>query len=693
MAFSAYSQLLETLPIAAIGFGAKGEYLFANAAFEQLWGLDLNRVSKLTAQDLDAFVQQQIDPRPHSHSAEGVFGSGLILQKGCQRLTDGRVLELIETPLALADNHAGVLQLWVNHTSITQEYQSLLVEHKLLLELINEVPDQIYFKDLDSKFTRINPALAKRYQISSPSEAIGKTDAEFYSNEHFAITRAEELQIMQSGVAEHNKLHHEIWDDGTESWNISTKMPVLNSASQVIGLVGISHDITEHKKQEADAWNRANHDDLTHLSNRSYFMEQLNSAVSRAKRQSDMVAVLLLDLDRFKEVNDTLGHSQGDALLVHMADRFVDIMRDTDIIGRLGGDEFAFVLQFTDLEAIPELLTRILAAVEKPIELMHDSVSLSASIGVAIYPIDAQTSEGLLGCADEAMYHVKHLGRAGFAFYSEALSLSTKRRLKLSTDLRSAIGTEQISVKYQPIMAANYDRIVGAEALCRWDHPELGAISPNEFIGVAEQTGQIRLLEDSILDTVLSQIAQINTMDVSPVRISINISPRRIMRDPERLRDLPNELDSLGIARSQLVLEITESLLLEANDEILDLFQYLVSQGISLSLDDFGTGYCALSNLIHLDIQQVKIDKSFVERIDTDYNSKALCSAIIGLAESLNLTVVAEGVETQSQRQLLKDLKCHYLQGYLFSRPIEASRLMAILANQRDKERLVFDKL
>lgn len=690
-AFSSDRSLLDALPIATIGFNADGLNLFYNSTFVSFWGLESYSIKVLTREGLSELIEKQVDNTPYSLSAEGVFGSGLIPQQGCQRLHDGRVIELVEAPLALPDGKTGVLQSWVDHTAISREYRELVAEHRMLLELVNQVPDQVYFKDLDSKFIRINPSLAKRYKLDSASEATGKTDADFYSKDHADKTRAEELLMMQHRQPIYNQLHHEVWEDGSESWNISTKMAVLNSAGEVIGLAGISHDITEHKQREEDAWHKANYDGLTGISNRSFFLEQLALAVSRAKRQSEVIAVLLLDLDRFKEVNDTLGHSQGDQLLVQMAKRFIHELRDTDVMGRLGGDEFAFVLEVPDMGALPSLLERMLEVIEQPVSLNQDSVSLSASIGVALYPADASTPEGLLGCADEAMYHVKSLGRAGFDFYSEALSLSTKRRLKLSSDLRAAIGTDQISVKYQPVMAAQYDRIVGAEALCRWDHPELGAIAPSEFIEVAEQTGLIRVLEDGIIDTALAQLVEINTLNVSPIRISINISPRRIMRDPDRLLNLPKEIDQLGIARSQVVLEITESLLLDASDEILNLFQFLVFEGVSLSLDDFGTGYCALSNLINFDIQQVKIDRSFVKKVDTDLSSKALCASIIGLAQSLGLTVVAEGVETEEQRQTLIDLKCHYLQGYLFSRPTDASDLMQMLKEQHEKERLNLD--
>ncbi|NVK02669.1 MAG: EAL domain-containing protein, partial [Oceanospirillaceae bacterium] len=449
------------------------------------------------------------------------------------------------------------------------------------------------------------------------------------------------------------------------------------------------HDITEHKRREADAWRQANYDSLTTLANRNYFLQQLSARLTRAKHTGGQFAVMLLDLDQFKEVNDSLGHSQGDSLLVHVAQRLVHVLRDTDLVGRLGGDEFAIIVEFSTIEQLDPLLTRLLSEIEQPVDLHQAQVSVSASIGVAVFPDDGDTPGELLSHADEAMYHVKGRGRAGYSFYSSKLSELTKRRLRLASDLRAAIGTEQISVVYQPVVSAHYNRIVGAEALCRWSHPELGEIPPSEFIPLAEQTGLIQRLEDWILDTVLQQLVQINNLNVSPVRISVNISPLRIMREPKRLSELAAELDSLGVYPSQLVIEVTEGLLLEATEEVLELFDILNKQGLVISLDDFGTGYCALSYLMHLNIQQVKIDRSFVERIDRDANSQALCASIISLAKTLGLSVVAEGVEEEVQRDLLSGLGCDYYQGFLFSKPLKPEVLMQKLAEQRQHEELV----
>ena len=685
-----YFSCLESLPVATICFGEDGAFLFANGVFQALCSLTSEQLGQLDVSALEAHLLES-ELQPPRIAEKGQFGATVSVQDNLRHLNDGRVVEVLHQRVSLPGLGDIQVQQWIDHSTVGRAFREIETELDLLLKLINRVPDQVYFKDLESRFTRINPALAKRYGLQSTAEAIGKSDADFYSAEHAKLTRAEELEMMQHRRPVFNQLHHEHWEDGSESWNVCTKMPIYSAEGEVIGVAGISHDITEHKRREADAWNKANYDGLTRLANRNFFLESLHTRLVKAKHHHDSFAVLLLDLDRFKEVNDTLGHSQGDHLLVQIAQRIVTELRDTDLVGRLGGDEFAIIIELSEVEDIQPLLARLLRAIEQPVMLGQEQVAVSASIGVALYPQDAESAETLLSRADEAMYHAKEQGRAGYTLYSSELSATTRRRLRLASDLRSAIDTEQIQVEYQPVVAAKFDRIVGAEALCRWYHPELGSISPEEFIPIAEQTGLIQRLEDKILDRVLAQLDWVNRSGGSPVRISVNISPRRIMREPQRLFGLADELQVLGIYQSQLVLEVTEGLLLDATDDVLHLFNQLSQQGFTIALDDFGTGYGALTYLMNLDIHQVKIDRSFVERIENDASSQALCAAIISLARTLGLTVVAEGVENEAQQHLLQGLECDYLQGYLFGRSMAGEQLMELLADQSTREKLTLD--
>ena len=686
-AFGSAEELLQGISVATICFDSQGSYICSNRAFRELFSVEDIGGNHPAKEQVAEYIQNNKIAPQRIHE-KGSFGAEIVPQNNLTHLNDGRIVQLQESHINLSWAGEVCLQQWIDHTPVSRAFGEIESELNMLLELINQVPDQIYFKDIHSRFIRINPALAKRYGIDTPSEAVGKSDADYYSREHAELTRLEELEMMREGEPVFNQLHQEIWDDGSESWNVSTKMPMFNAKGEIIGLSGISHDITEHKRREADAWQQANYDGLTNLANRNYFFEQLQVYINRAKHQGSEFAVMLLDLDRFKEVNDTLGHGQGDLLLVHTAQRMQQALRESDLVGRLGGDEFGVIVEFTDIGQLQPLLERLLAEIEKPLTLQSVQVSVSASIGIALFPQDATNADELLSRADEAMYSVKEQGRSGYSLYSAELSEVTKRRLRLASDLRAAIGSDQISLCYQPVVAASYDRIVGAEALCRWHHPELGDISPSEFIPLAEQTGLIQRLEDFIIDSVLQQLVRINSEDVSPIRMSINISPRRIMRAPERLKNLAYELDELGIYRSQLVLEVTEGLLLDATDDVLDLVKTFYDQGFAISLDDFGTGYCALSYLMHLDIHQVKIDRTFVERVDTDDSSHALCASIVSLAKTLGLTVVAEGVEKVVQRDLLGGLGCDYYQGYLFSRPLSSEAFMSLLDAQWMKEHL-----
>ena len=575
----------------------------------------------------------------------------------------------------------GLLIAW---SDVTQERQRILDgerERELLSELIENVPDQIYFKDRDSRFIKINPSLAKRYGLQQPADAVGLSDADFYSPEHAAQTRQEERAIMKSGFGVYNQLHHEQWQDGRESWNISTKMPLRDHTGDIIGTFGISHDITEHKQKEALIWRQAHHDGLTGLPNRLLLTLRWEQLQAMAERIRSGLGLLLIDLDHFKEVNDTLGHTAGDQLIQQVAQRLQNTLRASDTVARLGGDEFAVVLNhLTQPIVAAELAQKIIHELTEPFAIGDESVFVTASIGIALFPNDGRSLEELFRHADQSMYQAKAQGRNRFSFYTASMERDARRRLSLGMDLRRALAREQLHLVYQPVVALATGQTAKAEVLLRWNHPELGPIGPAEFIPIAESHGLIGEIGDWVLIQGLQQLQRWRQQGFGELKLAINQSPLQMARPQSSSLNLPHTLQRLGLPGDALVVEITEGVLLQPAPRVRERLQQLLDHGVCLAIDDFGTGYSALSYLHQFDIQLLKIDRSFVHNMADSAKNLAICRSIIQMAKALGIAVVAEGVETEQQHLLLCEAGCDFGQGYWYSRPLDAPAFEAWLA-------------
>ncbi|WP_028453894.1 two-component system response regulator [Chitinilyticum litopenaei] len=426
----------------------------------------------------------------------------------------------------------------------------------------------------------------------------------------------------------------------------------------------------------------AKHDPLTSLCNRRMLHDRLEYELAQALRRRKMVAVLLIDLDHFKTINDTLGHGNGDQLLMTIAVRLQGCVRASDTVARLGGDEFCIVLgDIAALGDVDQVARTILARLAEPVTLARMTCYVTGSIGIAMAPTDGMEVDALLRNADQAMYGAKHSGRNSYCFYAPFMQKAAETRLRISSGLHEALEREQFCLEYQPIVDLASGHVHKAEALLRWQHPEHGSISPAAFIPIAEECGLIGRISDWVLGQVLSDLARWRHELLPQLQISINVSAVHF-RDPRNHERWLAQIAAAGLGAGALVLEITEGLLLDADSDVQQALQRYHAQGLAIALDDFGTGYSALSYLKNYELDYLKIDQSFLRQIAQNNKDHALCEAIVVMAHKLGLQVVAEGVETPEQAAILQAVACEYVQGFLYSRPLSPARFAALLHEQ-----------
>ena len=438
----------------------------------------------------------------------------------------------------------------------------------------------------------------------------------------------------------------------------------------------------------------AQYDTLTGLPNRRFFQDRAERAVLVARREGTLFATCFLDLDGFKRVNDTLGHSAGDDLLRQVTKRLVNVVRlsdsiarsgeyDTMGVARIGGDEFTLLLPgITQALDADRIARRVVEALRAPFDVAGHELSVTASMGISIYPVDGDDVETLLKHADMAMYCAKEQGRNNFQFFSASMNDESKRKLELEERLRGALSRDELSVHYQPVRDGASGAVVGAEALARWEDQELGTVSPGEFIPVAEDAGLIGAIGEWVLRTACAQSRSWQDAGFRPIRMAVNASGHQV-REPGFVDKVMQALEDTGLAAEQLELEITESTILQDDEVINAAFEALGELGVSLALDDFGTGYSSLTYLRLFPISRLKIDRSFIQGIPGDAENLAVSAAIIAMAHHLTLSVVAEGVETEEQARALRELECEGLQGFLFSPPVPPAEFVRFLVREK----------
>jgi diguanylate cyclase (GGDEF)-like protein/PAS domain S-box-containing protein len=593
---------------------------------------------------------------------------------------DGSRLTVSLSVTALFDGQGEISGFLGVARDITEE--KAVVQRLRLAERVFEgAGEAILVTDAETRIVDVNPAYLEvtgyeRAEVIGATPRLtqsGRHDPEFYRGMWEAIERTG----TWSG---------ELWDrrkDGQVFPQWLTINAIKDDAGRVTNYVGIFKDVTQQKAIEEKLERMAYYDPLTGLPNRALFRDRLEHALIIAQRNHTEVALLFLDLDRFKYVNDTLGHDAGDQLLIDAAQRIKGVVRDSDTLARLGGDEFTLVLaDVEDATRVGAVADKVIQVLQQPFQLGGSEAFIGASVGIAMYPRDGDDFVALTKNADTAMYLAKQSGRGRYKFFTSELDVANARRMNLETSLRSALERGELALHYQPKLDLDDDRVLGFEALLRWQHPTLGAIAPSEFIPLAEETGLIVPIGSWVLRTACQELKRWHQAGYGQLHMAVNLSARQFQHEG-LVAEVRSLLQELELAPEALELELTESLLMAEADRSYQGVRALRSLGLGISIDDFGTGYSSLSYLKKFPLQTLKIDRSFVRDIATDPDDAAIVRAIVSLADRLKLQVVAEGVETREQVDFLRGEGCTQAQGYYFARPLPAADALQYLQGKQ----------
>lgn len=676
------SLLFEFLPIGAYRTTPDGAQLRANAALVRLNGYDSEPEMLAATQALDQ--GWYVDPGRRATFKALMASQGVVVDfvSEVYRHKTRERIWVRENAYAVRDAAGDVLYYegTVEDIGDSVHAQQALVESEARWRLALEAAgDGVWDWHIPTGEELCSDGLLRMFGYA-PGELPGDLsalDTRTHPDDRAQMAADRDAHLSGRAPAYVNE-HRVQCKDGSWKWVLSRGMVVARDASgQPLRMIGTHTDISGRKQAETLIWQQAHFDALTGLPNRRMLRQQLDAAMVHAARHAQPLAVAFIDLDHFKEVNDTLGHDHGDLLLVQAAQRISQAMGSGNTVARMGGDEFTVLI--TDMaahgsqaDALGPRLNALLDALSQGFELRGQTVFVSASIGVAMYPADASQVEELFKQADQALYSAKGAGRNRYCFFTPALQLAAQQRARLDADLRSALPQHQLQVVYQPIVTLATGRVHKAEALLRWQHPVLGAVGPAQFIPIAESSGLIIALGDWVFEQAVEQVAAWRQRFDPQFQISVNKSPVEFHQRAARAGNWVSQLAQRGRAGSAIAIEITEGLLLDTSAVVTHQLAALRASGVAVSLDDFGTGYSSLTYLQKLAIDFIKIDQSFVRNLQPGATALSLCKAIIVMAHELGMQVVAEGVETPVQRDLLLAAGCDYGQGYLFARPMQA---------------------
>jgi diguanylate cyclase (GGDEF)-like protein/PAS domain S-box-containing protein len=550
----------------------------------------------------------------------------------------------------------------------SQKDESLIPENYLKI-IVNAIPDLIWLKNTEGKYLACN-AKFEQFYGAKESEIIGKDDFDFIDFESANIFQHNDRKVLET---EQSYIEEEILtfaEDGYIGLFETIKTPMKDRAGNVVGILGIGHDISERKEKEEQLSIYANYDMLTGLANRTLFMNRLSHLMSMRKSSKQYSAVLFIDLDHFKEINDTFGHATGDKILKLVSKALQKVIRKEDTLSRHGGDEFTILLENINkpLDAA-NIAQHILDTLKNPLVIEDHQFHITTSIGITIAPDDSTDPETLLRFADIAMYKAKDSGRDNYTFYTHDLSKQAIQRVQIEHDLRNAIENNEFTLYYQPQINVLDKKVVGAEALLRWNHPEKGMIMPLQFIFIAESSGQIIDIGKWVIRQAMSDMSQWKKNNLDIDMISINLSVRQL-NDKAFIDMIKDSLEATGCSPEWIEFEVTEGYAMSDYKAASSLLREIHDLGCKISIDDFGTGYSSLAHLKRLPIQKIKIDQSFVQDVPGDPNDEAIVSAVILIAKSMNLDIIAEGVETTPQQEFLLNHGCIFSQGFLYTEPI-----------------------
>jgi diguanylate cyclase (GGDEF)-like protein/PAS domain S-box-containing protein len=597
-------------------------------------------------------------------------------------LPDGTVKWVLERGAAFRDRHGRrMVEGFIEDiTDRHRAVEALANAERRFRSIFENTVEGIYQTTVDGRYISANPALARIYGYESPEELMGSLAASGRSLYVEASRRADFERLMREvgSVTQFESEAHR--RDGSVIW-ISENARVVRSADgRALYYEGTVEDITERKRYQAELEFQATHDALTGLPNRGLLEDRLRQAVSYAHRNGSLVAVAFIDLDRFKVINDSLGHGCGDELLTRVSRRIRGALREIDTVARQGGDEFVVVLaDQPTVESVVAVVERIIAEVAQPVTIDGRELYVTCSVGIALYPNDGDDATTLLRNADAAMFSAKERGRNSFQFYAPNMNALALERLALEGSLRRATEREEFEVHYQPRVDIRSRKIVGMEALVRWRDAELGFVPPAKFIPVAEEANLINQIGEQVLRAACRQARYWVDLGFDELSVSVNLSARQF-RQGHLVETIRSALAETGLEASRLELELTESTIMGHGQEFVAMLAELKSLGVRVAIDDFGTGYSNLSYLSRFPIDSLKIDRSFVSEVATDQQHALLAKAVISLGHSLRLKVVAEGVETAEQLDFLRHHGCDEVQGYFFSKPVPPEEFERMLA-------------
>jgi diguanylate cyclase (GGDEF)-like protein/PAS domain S-box-containing protein len=564
----------------------------------------------------------------------------------------------------------------INESTIRKKHRMAEEDMRKLSSAIEQTADVVIITDKRGKIEYVNTAFVNITGYKK-DEVIGKYPNILKSGEHDKTFYNSLWSAIQS-----KKSFQDVFinkrKDGTVYYEEKTISPLIDEEGNIENFISTGKDVTSQIKTQERLQHITHHDLLTGLPNRSLFIDRLNQAIARAKWNKRVISVLFFDLDRFKNINETLGHSHGDALLLQVSERLMHCVREGDSVARLGDDEFAIVLEdVAKKEDIPHVTEKIMRQMSAPYKIDDIELYATTSIGISVYPGDGDDGDMLLQNADVALHHAKEAGSNLYRFYTAEMNSQSLYRLNMESSLRHGLERNEFVLHYQPQFETRTGKIIGAEALIRWQHPELGMVAPNEFIGLLEETGMIIHVGMWVLQSACMQGQKWNEEHNAGLRVSVNISPVQF-NHPGLVDSVKEALETSGLPAELLELELTESTVMRDPLTAANTLQEFNDMGVRIAIDDFGTGYSSLSYLQKFPLDTLKIDRSFISGVEHNNGNASIVSAIISMAHNLKMEVVAEGVEIEDQADFLRLHECEIMQGFLLSKPIRPNELLAL---------------
>ena len=681
-----YTRLLQTalsrLPLALCIYDADTNLVYANDTYMELWGFE----ERDLAQELNSqrLTRQLEKVTTESSQALVEVLSGY---DDCTRIEfrDGRIFDLFTLKFRLEGKKDFNLRIWRDQSQQAWQLEQVTEQLGMFKTLTNLLPDQLFFKDANQCYTEVNESFLVHHGLEGMDAILGLNDSTLLLHEYWKRSEFEEQEIIRTGKPVVSDLREEVRLNGDRVWSQCTKLPYYDAKGEISGIFGFSVDVTDQRRNEQLIWQQANYDHLTQLPNRRLFAERWHSAWQAHLRDPKAIGLLLINLDGFKIINDSLGFQSGEQLLVSVAERLRRCVRSKDSIARLSGDEFAILA--TDLKNEDDLrvvVRKVLAQFDEPFIISRQSLTVHASLGVAYAPEDGEDLDTVMMHADQALHEVKRQGGKNWKRFTEELNANVSQQFSLANDLRYAVKNQEFSINFQPIvdMQSNLEW-VKVETLIRWHHPRRGWVSPADFIPVAEQTGLIVEIGEWVFHEAIERLAEIQQETGLSLLVSVNVSPRQLKAegfDPNRWLE---HAKKLGVDPSNIVVEITEGMFLDPDEQVLGHLDRFTELDMKISLDDFGTGYASVSFLENFSVDVLKLDRAFVNDAEKTPRRRILAEAIINMAKALELEVVAEGIETEAQSDWLRAAGCEYGQGYFYSKPLTPGKLLEQLRERQ----------